>query len=179
MISRTPLILDSAMLDEAKTYLRIETEEEDSALGAILLAALGHAETFLNLLLVRRAVTERLVAGTTWTRLSDAPVVSITALTSARPGGLPEPLPPDRYALDIDGSGEGWVRISDAMCAGPVAVSYEAGLTEGWADLPEALRLGVLRLAGYLHGRRDAAEDAGPPAAVAALLKPWRRFRLS
>lgn len=170
MISRAPLTLDSALLDEAKAYLRIEAEEEDPALGAILLAAIAHAEDFLNLMLLRRAVVERIAASTVWRRLGATPVAAITGVGD---------LPPEQYSVDIDGSGDGWVRIAGPLAGTTVEVSFSAGLAEDWSSLPETLRLGVLRLAGYLHGHRDGGGDPGPPAAIAALLNPWRRFRLS
>ena len=44
MISRDAVVLDSGMLDEARSYLRLESEEQDAALGTILLGAIGHAE---------------------------------------------------------------------------------------------------------------------------------------
>jgi uncharacterized phiE125 gp8 family phage protein len=44
--------------------------------------------------------------------------------------------------------------------------------------LPEALRHGIVRLAAHLYSHRDEAEQAGPPAAVTALWRPWRRLRL-
>jgi uncharacterized phiE125 gp8 family phage protein len=62
---------------------------------------------------------------------------------------------------------------------GAVEVTYQAGLASTWSALPESIRLGVLRLIGHLYTHRDAGDDAGPPAAVAALLRPWRRMKLS
>jgi hypothetical protein len=49
-----------------------------------------------------------------------------------------------------------------------------------WDELPEAIRLGVLRLAAHLHlAHRDNPDDLGPPEGVAALLRPWRRRRIA
>ena len=81
------------------------------------------------------------------------------------------------YAVDIDGRGEGWVRASSG--GGRVRVTAEAGLATGWSGLPGAIRQGAVRLAAHLFAHRDAADDAGPPAAVAALWRPYRRMRLS
>lgn len=47
-----------------------------------------------------------------------------------------------------------------------------------WSALPEALRHGVIRLAAHLYRDGDGAA-AAPPAAVAALWRPWRRMRLT
>ena len=61
----------------------------------------------------------------------------------------------------------------------PVAV-VTAGLAADWAGLPDGLRHGVIRLAAHHYRERDAASAAAsPPAAVAALWRPWRAMRLA
>ena len=49
MISRDAVVLDSAMLDEARAYLRLEGDDDDASLGAVLLGAIGHAEACVAL----------------------------------------------------------------------------------------------------------------------------------
>ncbi len=178
MLNRDAVVLDSAMLDEAKAYLRLENDEEDAPLGAIILAAIGHAENFLNQMLIRRGVRETLPFSSDWKRLGALPVASITSVSGLPAEGASFILSPSAYAVDIDHDGDGWLRITEPGAAGRVEVAYSAGLALDWSALPEAIRLGVLRLIGHLHAYRDDASDAGPPAAVAALLRPWRRMRL-
>jgi len=62
---------------------------------------------------------------------------------------------------------------------GRMAVRFTAGMAATWSGLPESLRQGILRLAAHHYSMRsnEAAESA-PPAAVAALWRPWRRLRL-
>ncbi|HEX8445121.1 MAG TPA: head-tail connector protein [Sphingomonas sp.] len=43
-------------------------------------------------------------------------------------------------------------------------------------DMPAPVRQGIVRLAAYLYAHRD--DDAAPPAAVAALWRPFRQVRL-
>ena len=64
--------------------------------------------------------------------------------------------------------------------AARLAVRFTAGLAPSWETLPEALRHGILRLAAHQHRERETS-GAGPipPAAVAALWRPWRRMRLT
>ena len=88
-------------------------------------------------------------------------------------------MPVGDYGIDIDAHAQGWVRVIQPGSAGRVRVSLSAGLSADWAGLPEPVRLGILRLAAHIHAHRDAADDVGPPAAVAALLRPWRRLRLA
>ncbi len=179
MITRDAVVLDGAMLDEAKAYLRLENDEEDAPLGAIILAAICHAENFLNQKLIRRGFAQIIPASPNWKRLGVTPLASVTSVTGLPAEGASFALPVTAYAIDIDASGDGWVRVTAPGSAGRVEVTGVAGMAAAWSGLPEAIRLAVLRLIGHLYTNRDGADDAGPPAAVAALLRPWRRMRLS
>ncbi len=179
MLMRDALGLDGAMLDEAKAYLRLENDEEDAPLGAILIAAIGHGEAYLNQMLITRTVRQILPVSDRWQRLGATPVSAVTQVLGLPAEGAAFALLPSAYAVDIDSSGDGWVRTVQPGSAGRIEVHYSAGMAALWADLPEALRLGLLRLVGHFYAHRDAPGDAGPPPAVAALLRPWRRMRLS
>jgi uncharacterized phiE125 gp8 family phage protein len=179
MLSIDPLGLDSVMLDEARAYLRVEAAEEDASLSAIILAAIGYAERFTGQITLRREAREILTAGSPWQTLSAFPVTSVTGVTGIPAEGASFALDPSAYEAKIGSRGEAHLRVLQPGSAGRVEVAYQAGIAADWAALPEVMRLAVLRLAGYLHANRDGAEDKGPPAAVAALLLPWRRMRLS
>ena len=88
------------------------------------------------------------------------------------------PLTADSYAVDIDAAGEGWVRLTAPRDEKKVSVGYVAGLADDPNGVPEAVRQGIVRLAAHLYVHRDAANGGGPPAAVTALWRPWRRLRL-
>lgn len=179
MLSLSPPLITSDAIDAAKTFLRVDHDEEDALIQALLAAALRHAESFVGQLLLRRTGIDRLAVSPAWQRLGVTPVVAIAQLVGLPEEGAGFALDPSAYALDIDGGGDGWVRIKASGAATRVDVTVEAGLASDWDGLPEPLRLAVLRLAGHLHAYRDDAADAGPPAAVAALLRPFRRLRLS
>lgn len=165
--------------DEAKAYLRIDHADEDTLLDRLIADATALAEAFTAQLLLQREAKELLGAGAGWQRLSGAPVRSITGVEGLPAEGAAFPLPVGDYAIDIDAHSQGWVRIVQPGAAGRVRVTLTAGLAPDWAGLPEPVRLGILRLAAHIHAHRDAADDVGPPAAVAALLRPWRRLRLA
>ncbi len=113
-----------------------------------------------------------------WRRLARTPVVAITALEALPAEGDGVVLALGAYAVDIDAAGDGWVRIVAPGGAARIAVTYSAGLATGWGGLPEPLRQGIVRLASHLFAHRDADDEGAPPAAVAALWRPWRRMRL-
>ena len=178
MLTLEPLVLGEDALSDLRAWLRVETEEEDPLLLALIAAGVRHAEAFTGRTLLVRAGTARLAASSDWKRLPVTPVRSITTVTGIPADGASFVLPAGDYAVDIDKDGDGWVRVMNAGAAKRIDVSFTAGVAEVWEDLPEPVRLAALRLTGYLHGHRDGDLDGGPPAAVAALLRPWRRMRL-
>lgn len=179
MLSTEPIIVTADAVDEFKTYVRIESDDEDALIAALLSAAIRHGEGFTGQIFLRRAMIDRLPVSSAWQRLGATPVSSITSVTGIPPEGAALVLPPAAYAIDIDGAGDGWVRVTAPGDAKRVDVSFTAGIASDWSGMPETLRHGVLRLAAHLHAVRDLAEDMGPPAIVAALWRPWRRMRLS
>jgi uncharacterized phiE125 gp8 family phage protein len=179
MLTIDPLVVSADAVDAAKTYLRIEQDEEDALIASLLGAAIRHCESFLGLLLIRRNAVDRMPVSAAWQRLSVLPVQSITSVTGIPAEGATFTLPVGAYALDIDSSGDGWVRVTQPGLAQRVEVRVLAGLAAGWDDIPEPMRLAVLRLTAHLHAYRDAPGDIGPPAAVAALLRPHRRMQFA
>jgi uncharacterized phiE125 gp8 family phage protein len=179
MLTTEQVALTADAVDAAKTYLRLESDEEDASIAALVAAAVVHAEGYLGQLLLERNVVERLGVSSDWQRLAATPVRSLTSVTGLPAEGASFALAPSAYKLDINRHHDGWLRFTAAGSAGRADIAYRAGLVPGWPDLPEAISLAVLRIAAHLHAHRDAADDAGPPPAVASLLRPWRRMRLS
>jgi uncharacterized phiE125 gp8 family phage protein len=168
----------AAGLDDAKSYARIESGDDDDGVTALLVAAGGVAEGFLSQAIIIRGFEETIPAVSQWRRLARTPVRAITAVQGLAVEGAAFDLPVDAYAIDIDADGDGWVRVSDPGAATRIAVTYQAGIAPGWAGLPDMIRQGIIRLVAHLHAHRDARDDGGPPIAVAALWRPWRRMRL-
>jgi uncharacterized phiE125 gp8 family phage protein len=165
-------------LAEVKAFLRIGTGEEDDLLAGLVRSAGEMCEGFTGRSLLARDVIETLPAATAWTRLGAAPVRGIGGVEALDAQGEGQPLPADAYAIDTDAAGDGWVRLLRTGGATKVRVAYSAGMAAAADGLPEALRHGVVRLAAHLYTHRDRHEGAGPPAAVTALWRPWRRLRI-
>jgi len=173
-------------LAEVKAFLRIGTSDEDALLAGLVRGAAETCEAFTGRSLVARDVEETLPATSAWTRLGAAPVLAIDGVAALDRYGAAAALAPDAYAIDIDAAGDGWVRVLTPGEATRVLVSYSAGMARDAGRLPEALRHGIVRLAAHLYTYRDrdpgsgsgAGGGGGPPAAVAALWRPWRRLRL-
>jgi hypothetical protein len=127
--------------------------------------ALALCEQFVGQVLVARDVREQVPPSSTWQRLTHIPVQSIDAVVGCHVG---------EFAVDIDSSGDGWVRIT-APVEGPVEVQYRVGMASTFDEVPEPLKAGIERMAGHLVSN----PQGGPPAAVTALWRPYRRVRVS
>lgn len=179
MLSLQPLGLDSNMLAEVRAYLRVDGDVEDTVLTACALAAIDHAEQFTRQILIQRGATETVTASAGWQILTAMPVQSVLNVVGIPAEGARFDLDASVWEAKFSSRGEGYVRILQPGIAGRAELSLAAGLAPDWASLPEALRLGLLRLAAYFYANRDSADDAGPPAAALALLLPWRRVQIA
>lgn len=177
MVTEDPVQPGSAATEAAKGYLRVETADEDGLIERLVASAAGLCEAFTGQALIRRGFTELLPRTCGWQRLGRTPVSAVTGVEEVRADGGSVPLASADYAVDIDANGDGWVRVSGAG-GGRIRVAYQAGLAAHWGAAPEALRQGILRLAAHFYAHRSEASDPGPPAAVTALWRPWRRLRL-
>jgi uncharacterized phiE125 gp8 family phage protein len=160
-------------LAEVKAFLRLERDDEDAVLAGFIRTAMSLCEAFTGQWLLARDGEARLAADAAWQRLTALPVLAISGVRDAD-----GPLPPDAFEVDIDTSGTGWVRLTRPAGAGRPVACFRAGLASDWNGLPEALRQGLIRLVAHLFTHRDAADAGPPPAAVAALWRPWRRMRI-
>jgi uncharacterized phiE125 gp8 family phage protein len=160
----------------AGAYLRI-AEAPDAVLTRAAGAALALAEAFCGQWLIVRAGADEIGVGRGWQRLGGLPVRAIAGLTGHVPDGATVALPVAAYAVDIDAGGIGWVQVTAPGAATRVTVAYSAGLAASWSGLPDPVTQGVVLLAAHLFEHREG--DTMPPAAVAALWRPFRRMRLS
>ena len=163
-------------LAEAQAYVRVETGEEEAILAGLLRSASAMCEQFIGQALVVRGFDETLRVAGQWVRLGVTPLVSISSVTLLGEGAVETDLASSDYAIDIDATGDGWVRLLRG--AGILRVSGVAGMASDGNGVPEPLRQGIVRLTAFLFNARDGS-GGEPPAAVTALWRPYRRMRLA
>ena len=164
-----------AVREAVKALLRVPGAAEDALVETLADEAAATAEAFLGQVLVAREVIVTAPARGAWTRLAACPVRAVTAVVGVDDAGGEVALAADGYAVDIDADGDGWVRVTAPGLAG-VRVTLSAGLAAEWDAVPPPVRMAVVRLAA--HGFAVPPGGAEPPAAVAALLRRWRRLRV-
>lgn len=175
-----PAAIAAVALADAKAWMRVSLDEEDALIADLIAAASACCEAFIGQLLIARAVTETLpIRAGEWQRLGFGPVRAITSVEGVPADGAPFVLPTLHYQLDVDATGEGWVRVVQPGAAGRMRIGYEAGMGVDADAVPATVRQGLLRLVAHLYAARDDARDAAaPPDAVTALWQPWRRVHL-
>lgn len=163
----------------ARQFLRAGDDAHGAGEDAVIARAAGTAfalaEAFIGAVPVAVACEDVVAADGTWQRLGRAPVTDIAGGVTAMPvtGGALV-LPVEAYAVDIDGGGQGWVRVGARADVRRVTVRYTAGMAADWAGVPMPIAQGIVMLIAHLVD--DRAGGASPPAAVAALWRPWRRM---
>lgn len=160
----------------AGAWLRAADGQDAASIASLCVSAIALAEAFCGQVLIARAGEQEVPANGTWAALTATPVTAITGVAAVTADGT-SPLPPVAYAIDLDAGGTGWVRAAQPVAAERLTVSFVAGEARGWADVPAPIAQGIAMLVAHLFDNRGG--DASPPAAVAALWRPWRRVRLA
>src|SRR3546814_679760 len=117
--------------EEVKAWLRLETEEEDAIVDRLVRSAIGCCEGFVGQALILREEVQRLPVSREWQRLRWTPVSAIMGVTGLPAEGAVFALPIGAYGVDIDGNGDGWVRVTASGAAGRVDVTFMAGVGGG------------------------------------------------
>jgi uncharacterized phiE125 gp8 family phage protein len=165
-------------LGEAQAYVRIETGEEEAIVAGLIRTASALCEAFINQVVIARDFSEVIPASGVWERLTPGPVRAITQVEGVDEAGAGTPLQTGDYSIDVDSSGDGWVRVASSLACRRLRVSGTAGMAASESDVPEPIRQGILRLVAYLFSARDGG-GGEPPAAVSALWRPYRRLRIA
>jgi len=176
-------------VDEVKTYLRIDHDDEDCLLASLITSARFQVEAALDLALIIQSWSWTFDA---WPKgnaleLPIGFVQSVQAVrVTARDGTVSE-VSPDQFALEggripprlVAKSGD-WPK--PGVPALGIEIAFTAGFGSEPSDVPEPIRQALLMLVAHWYEHRDPAEIGGPatriPEAVSALLKPYSRVRL-
>jgi uncharacterized phiE125 gp8 family phage protein len=172
------IIMPLWMISELRDYLRLDHDGDDAALHAFARSAAELCQAYIGQQLLASPLAERVTPRGDWTMLSARPVVSIDRLAMIGSDGVEQALASGAYAVDIDGEARGWWRALTAQLGGRWVIHYRAGLADDWNAVPEALRLGIIRMAAHCYHNRDGDAALSPPPAVGALWRPWRRVAL-
>jgi uncharacterized phiE125 gp8 family phage protein len=175
-------------LAEAKDYLRIAYDGENSLVTSLIAGARARIEELAGVAMISRTLRvtlDRWPVRTVETRVLRLPVRPAGVLVAVRvfgEDGTPETVT-DRFAL-TPGRAARLVWTNGAFPwpgrrhAG-IEIDYTAGFGEAPEDVAEGLQLALKRLVAHGYHARDPGSLSGTlPKDVAGLISPWRRVSL-
>lgn len=171
-------------LAEAKLFLRVDHNAEDSLIASLIGAAREAVEAGIGRALITRRVRESLDI---WRRdavngaaLGLGPVTNVVALRLLADNGGQSVIDPERYRLEGNRDRPRLVFPSGfpatLRSAGGIEIEYDCGYADEAGDLPIALRLATLQIVASLYELRLG--EGAIPEGARALMRPFAPVRL-
>lgn len=187
LLQLTSPAVEPVGLADFKAHARIDSEDEDALLNAMLLAARAHIETLSGKVLITQ--TWRMLADTLPTdgrmALLMRPIQSVDSVVLYDASGTPSNLEPEDWLADLGGR---WPRLmlrrpaaSRMRAMNGIEVDITAGYGDSGLDVPAVLKHAILMLAAHWYAHRSTGFDftsAGEPDGLLDLIEPFREVRL-
>ncbi len=184
----TPPAIEPVLLDDAKAYLRLDTDDDDALVTAAITAARVHVEALTRRCLIEQRWRVYLDA---WPRkrivpIAVAPLISVEAVTVYDAAGDPHVVDDGDYEVDTVAV-PGRLVLSAVV---PIATRHfnaiEVEVTAGYGassiDVPGPLRQAIMMLVAHWYEHRGVVghdnSGAVPPVGFEALIAPYRILSL-
>ena len=183
----TPPATEPLTLAEAKSYLRVETDDDDAVIAALVSAARSHVE----------AQTRRALISQTWRLVRDqwprdgriavvpAPLREVAAARIRDSQGAAHTIDVQAFIVDPGASVISfapWSLAAPSQIASGIEIDVDVGYGDAGGDVPEPLRQAIRLLVAHWYENRGLIaighEVAVLPATVAALIAPYRVLAL-
>ena len=163
----TPPAVEPVTLEEAKQHLRVDGNEDDSLINALITAARQKAEEYTRRAFITQTREFALDSACGVLYLPRPPVQAVEAVTVDG-----EVVAPENYALV--GRDALYIKVPlYAANPGGVVIRYRAGYGDTSADVPQVIQQAILMLIAHLYEHRGDEVVELPPA-VKTLLQPYR-----
>lgn len=179
--------IEPVSLAEAKSWLRVDSENEDALILALIASARMVLEAHTHQLFIEQSW---LIRYDDWPNrdvieIPLTPFIAIDVFQIVDAAGAPSAISPSTYTLDAapQGARIGFLEpppSTDRRFAG-VELTIRVGYGANPIDVPAPLRQAVMMLtARWYENRGDATADAhAMPPEIAALVSPYRRLRFA
>lgn len=171
-------------LAEAKAFLRIEHDDDDDVIDALIASARIHVEAQTRRALIAQQWRLVLDAWPSDGRLAVRPA-PLQALDVARVydgGGAAATLDLQNFVVDTAGSQLAfapWALAQPGRATAGIELDVTVGYGDAAGDVPEPLRHAVRLLTAHWYENRGIAGSGSTlPATVAALIAPYRMLSL-
>jgi uncharacterized phiE125 gp8 family phage protein len=185
----SPPAIEPVSLAEAKAYLRVEHDDDDDVIAALVAGARIHVE----------AQTRRALIAQSWRLIRDAwpdsgriaitpsPLRELLAARVYRLDGTTQAIDVAAFAADMASAPAVLAFAAGALPApgravGGIELDIEAGYGDAASDVPEPLRQAIRVLVAHWYENRGLIGLGGPvavlPYGAAALIQPYRVLSL-
>jgi uncharacterized phiE125 gp8 family phage protein len=172
--------VEPVLLAEAKAHLRLDGDDEDDLLGALIAAARVAVETEIRRVLIAqswRAIVETLPVG--GVMLPVVPALSVEAVRAIDSSGAATELDTDDYEFDV---ADGSIKIDRVAGAARYEIDFSAGYGSSGIDVPQPLRQAIRLLVTHWYENRSAVvlgdDPSATPLGYRELVAPYRRMAL-
>jgi uncharacterized phiE125 gp8 family phage protein len=172
-------------LAEAKAFLRVEHDDDDIVIVALIAAARLHVE----------AQTRRALLSQGWRLIRDAwppsgriavtpaPVRAVAAARVYDGAGVAHDVDPQTFVVDAAQASLSfppWSLSPPGRAAAGIEIDVTVGYGDDADDVPEPLRQAIRMLVAHWYDHRGvlAADGTAMPQGVAALIAPYRTVSL-
>ena len=184
LILLTPPAAEPVSLAGAKSWLRVETDAEDTLVSSLIVSArLSLEQTTRRFLMTQnwRIAIDDWPHGD-YVPLPIAPLQSVDAIRVRNASGEATLVSPSSYL--VDAHSEPPRIVFSAPPPGPAQSAHgiEIDVAAGYGDasqVPQPLRQAMLMLIAFWYENRGDAVDLRMPESVTSLFAPYRRARLA
>ncbi|MCV0371079.1 head-tail connector protein [Filomicrobium sp.] len=186
----TPPVVAPVSLAEAKVHLRVDFDDDDTLIAALIDAAVAHLDGWTGVLgrpMINQDWRQDYIdwPASGFLRLP-FPNVSSAALTYFDPDNVGQTVDTALYEL-IEDARSSVIRVKDGFpCpavnndrADAVQVTMTVGYGAAAGDVPAAIRAAMLLIVGHLYEHRESVAEsslAELPFGAMALIAPYRRI---
>ena len=181
----TPPAAEPLGLEEAKTYLRVDTIDDDTLISSLIMAARHRVENWLDLSLITRSFIWRtnIPSGQTMC-LPRPPLIRVDRVSLIGEGDQAVDVPATDYSVTTRRkNGElalkpdkNWSDYLGGFST--LEIEFSAGFGSEAQDIPEPIRQAIRLLVVRYYEFREARPDEQLPFMVSALLSEYKKVRL-
>lgn len=174
--------VEPVTLAEAKAFLRVDTDDEDTFVESLITTSRLHIEAALDLALITQSWRLTVPARTAPIAIPLHPVASVTAVQVRDGDGVETEVALGDINVDLDVRPACVLVPHAGGAADKTVIAFDAGFGPTDANVPTPIRQALLQLIAHWFENREpitfGTTGARIPDTVSALLAPYRQVRL-